>query len=135
MRIVLCDDDHTCCKKYTWLLRKIKEEYSLDFTIEICNNGKQLLFLSEDLLSSDIILLDIMMPGMDGSHGISLGIRKTTVRTIFIASLADKMLEAFDVLAYHYIIKDSVSKEKFEEIILKAVKQSEEESGEQLITT
>lgn len=64
MRIVLCDDDHTCCKKYTWLLRKIKEEYSLDFTIEICNNGKQLLFLSEDLLSSDIILLDIMMPGM-----------------------------------------------------------------------
>lgn len=136
MRIVLCDDDNTCCKKYIWLLRKIKEEHSLDFTIEVCNNGKQLLFLSEDLLSSDIILLDIMMPEMDGIATAKL-LRENGIdcKIIFLTSLADKILEAFDVLAYHYIIKDSVSKEKFEEIILRAVKQSEEESGEQLIFT
>ena len=136
MRIVLCDDDPTCCKKYTWMLRKIKENRSLDFTIEICNNGEQLMFLSEDLISSDIILLDIMMPGMDGiatakklrEHGIDSKI-------IFLTSLSDRMLEAFDVFAYHYIIKDSVSKEKFEEIIVRAVRQSEEEAEEHLIFT
>lgn len=136
MRIILCDDDITCCKQYAWMLRKIKEEHSFNFSVQICNNGEQLLFLSEDLLSSDIILLDIMMPGIDGiqtakklrSYGIDSKI-------IFLTSLSDKMLDAFDVFAYHYIIKDSVSKEKFSEIISKAVGDSEEEADEQLIFT
>ena len=136
MRIVLCDDDHTCCKKYTWMLRNIKEKRSLNYTLEVCNNGKQLLFLSEDLLSSDIILLDIMMPGIDGiSTAKQLRENGIDCRIIFLTSLSDKMLEAFDVFAYHYIIKDSVSKEKFEEIIVRAVMQAEEEAGEQLIFT
>lgn len=134
MRIVLCDDDHTCCKKYTWMLRNIKEKHSLDYTLEVCNNGKQLLFLSEDLLSSDIILLDIMMPEIDGiSTAKRLRENGIDSKIIFLTSLSDKMLEAFDVFAYHYIIKDTVSKEKFEEIIVRAVEQSEKEDGEQLI--
>lgn len=136
MRIVLCDDDTTCCKQYTWMLRKLKEEHNLDFSIEICNNGEQLLFLSEDLISSDIILLDIMMPVMDGIAAAKK-LRENGIdsKIIFLTSLSDKMLEAFDVFAYHYIIKDSVSREKFEEIILRAVGQSEAEAEEHLIFT
>lgn len=136
MRIILCDDDTVCLKKYTWLLRSLKETYNLDFHLEVCSNGEQLMFLSEDLLSSDIILLDIMMPGIDGITAAKK-LRQNGIdsKIIFLTSLSDKMLDAFDVFAYHYIIKDSVSKEKFEEIIVKAVGQSEKEAEEQLLFT
>lgn len=136
MRIILCDDEDTCCKLYTWMLRNIKAKYDLDFTVEVCNNGEQLLFLSEDLTSSDIILLDIMMPGIDGIQ-TAKQLRENGIdcKIIFLTSLSDKMLEAFDVFAYHYIVKDSVSREKFEEIIVRAVTKSEQEADEQLIFT
>ncbi|MBS7009861.1 LytR/AlgR family response regulator transcription factor [Anaerostipes sp.] len=136
MRLILCDDDAVCLKKYTWMLRSIKDAYNLDFHLEVCSSGEQLLFLSEDLLSSDIILLDIMMPGIDGITAAKK-LRQNGIdsKIIFLTSLSDKMLDAFDVFAYHYIIKDSVSKEKFEEIIVKAVGQSEKEAGEQLLFT
>lgn len=136
MRIVLCDDDSSCCKQYIWILRNIREKHSMDFSLEICNSGKQLLFLSEDLLASDIILLDIMMPGMDGIS-TAKRLRESGIdsKIIFLTSLSDKMLEAFNVFAYHYIIKDSVSTEKLEEIIVKAIGQSEDEAEEQFMFT
>ena len=134
MRLILCDDDDTCLKKYTWMLRNLKDSNDLDFHLEVCSNGEQLLFLSEDLLSSDIILLDIMMPGMDGLQ-TAKKLRENGIdcKIIFLTSLSDKMLDAFDVLAYHYIVKDSVSKAKFEEIVVRAVKESEKAAGEKLI--
>ena len=58
-----------------------------------------------------------MMPGIDGIQ-TAKQLRENGIdsKIIFLTSLSDKMLEAFDVFAYHYIIKDAVSKEKFEEI-------------------
>lgn len=44
MRIILCDVDTVCLKKYTWMLRSLKDTYNLDFHLEVCSSGEQLLF-------------------------------------------------------------------------------------------
>lgn len=58
-RILIVDDDHLNIKLLTIFLRE-------DYKITAVNNGESALEAVQDNLLPDLILLDIMMPGIDG---------------------------------------------------------------------
>lgn len=133
MDIIICDDSEISIKKYTFLIEKIIKKHDLDFNLKSFNSGNDLLMYIEDDNNIDILLLDIIMPEMNGLE-IARKIRNKNedVKIIFLTALEDKMIDAFDVNAYHYIIKDSMQPEKFEDIILNAVKKVHRENFEKI---
>lgn len=90
-------------------------------------NGEELLLSEEQI---DIALLDIQMPGkngMDTAGWLRRKNRQTVI--IFITALEDYVFEAFDVSAFHYLVKP-FSDEKFESVLHRAVLYYEESAAE-----
>ena len=71
----------------------------------------------------DILFLDIQMPGTDGME-IARRLRKRGREAvlIFVTALEEYVFEAFDVSAFHYLVKP-FSKERFEEVFRRALAQ------------
>lgn len=121
MNIAICDDDQKICG---FLEEKIRA---------VCQNVFIRSFCDADTLWSaakreaewapDILLLDIQMRQMDGmelAHRLR-GIGWKTI-LIFITAYADYVFDAFDVGAFHYLVKP-VSDEKLTEVLQKAAAQ------------
>lgn len=88
----------------------------------------------EDLLENgadfDILFLDIQMPGRNGMD-IAREFRKDHGRCIliFVTGVEDYVFQAFDVWAFHYLVKP-FSQEKFAQVLERAVKARQEQRGE-----
>lgn len=99
MRIAICDDE----KEIRALLsEKIRSLYP-DAELFLYKSGEELL-LSD--VGHDILLLDIQMPGingMDTAKELRRSGRKTVI--IFVTALEDYVFQAFDVNAFHYLVK------------------------------
>ena len=83
----------------------------------------------EDLLNTtyhfDIIFLDIQMEGINGMETARrLRNQKEEVILIFISGFKEYVFEAFDVSAFHYLLKP-IEEIKFMEIFAKAVAELE----------
>lgn len=114
MNIVICDDEASIREMLT-------EKILLRFpnaNITEAENGESLL-LQE--VEPDILFLDIQMPGRNGME-TARELRKKWKDTIliFITALEEYVFEAFDVGAFHYIVKPFTD-EKFCDVIDKAV--------------
>jgi len=134
MNVVICDDSIISIKKYSYLIEKIGSTNNIKFYIKTFSSGSDLMFYLEDDNYVDLILLDIMIPGSSGIE-IAREIRDMGMDTkiIFLTSLEDKMIDAFDVNAYHYIIKDVTTKEKFENIILNVFREINDSECEKVV--
>jgi DNA-binding LytR/AlgR family response regulator len=116
MRIAICDDE----KEIRELLAsKVKN---------ICPKAKIFLYgTGEELLAEtgqpDLLFLDIQMPGMDGMD-TARALRKKDQDTIliFVTAIEEYVFQAFDVGAFHYIVKPFCD-EKLETVLQKAVSQ------------
>lgn len=82
------------------------------------------LLLSND--QPDILFLDIQMPGRNGME-TARELRKKWKETIliFVTVIDDYVFQAFDVGAFHYLVKPFNDK-KFTEVLLNAVRQVED---------
>ncbi|MBP3477757.1 MAG: response regulator transcription factor [Lachnospiraceae bacterium] len=93
----------------------------------------------EELLAAgkrfDIIFLDIQMKGKDGIETArELRKRKEDAVLIFVTGIREYVFEAFDVAAFHYLLKP-IEEEKFAEVFDRAVKEvmkRKEQGREQL---
>ncbi len=134
MQIAICDDEREI---RNMLGEKLKRMYP-DSGVSFYESGDELL-LSDS--QPDILLLDIRMEGKNGMETAKeLRGKNKKMIVIFITALEEYVFQAFDVGAFHYLVKPFDDK-KFEEIIKKAVEElknmeeSENIKNESLIIT
>ncbi len=116
MQIAICDDEAVTRE----LLAEKVREFDKEAQIEFYENGEKLLLQKQE---PDILFLDIQMPGRNGIE-IAKELRKEwcNVILIFVTAIEEYVFDAFDVGAFHYLVKP-IREEKFTEVLDKAVEQ------------
>lgn len=114
MRIAICDDEPEVRND---IERKIRLLYP-EMELLLYEDGQEL--LSTEALF-DIIFLDIRMEGMNGMEAArALRAAGSDAVIIFVTALEEYVYEAFDVGAFHYLVKP-LDRGKFYEVLSKAV--------------
>lgn len=124
MRIGVCDDN----KGVREMIRqKVQKAYPGE-TVSVYESGAAL--LAEQMLP-DILFLDIKMPPPDGMQTArKLRERSGRMVLIFVTVLKEYVFEAFDVGAFHYLLKP-FSDDKFAEVLKRAVEQCGQNAREE----
>ncbi|MBR1770798.1 MAG: response regulator transcription factor, partial [Lachnospiraceae bacterium] len=123
MRVAICDDEKTICE----LLRKLLQKE--DSGAEVCffYSAEELLAAAEDY---QLLFLDIQMPGLNGIETArELRKRNEDICIIFVTAVKEYVFEAFDVAAFHYLLKP-VDEEKFAQVYGRARKEWERKEDE-----
>lgn len=119
MRIAVCDDEKESRDIFA---KEIKALYP-GAALFCYSSGEELLLSGE---APDIVLMDIRMPGKNGME-IAGELRQYNKKAIliFVSALEDYVFQAFDVGAFHYLVKP-VDAQKLEEVLSRAIEQLED---------
>ena len=114
MRIAICDDE----KNIRELIgNKVAKQYP-DAEIVFFSSGEELLLVDESI---DILFLDIQMSGIDGMETArELRKKDKSVILVFVTAVEEYVFQAFDVGAFHYIVKP-IDDGKFSDVLHRAV--------------
>ncbi|MEJ4023173.1 LytTR family DNA-binding domain-containing protein [Clostridioides difficile] len=104
LSVAICEDEQSCMNTIKKYLSKIINDIEIDYNLNLFHS-------SEDLIKNypnelDLLILDIKMEGINGMEAAKI-IRTfdKTVDIIFITSMTNHILDAFDVRAYRYLLK------------------------------
>jgi DNA-binding LytR/AlgR family response regulator len=125
-RIAICDDERKSIDRLRMQIEKFADDMGIGVHIEEYTSGENLMFYWDDVKAqADILYLDIHMPGIDGI-AVAEKLRKLgcTSEIIFYTKSLPEVFDAFDVDAFHYIIKNETSISKQKEIFKQALKKS-----------
>lgn len=117
MKIAICDDSEEIRLEIADLIKNRCPEA----LITQYSSGEGIACSPEEY---DIIFLDIAMGGLSGLEAAKR-IRENRIRKsiiIFITAFREHMQEAFDVNAFHYLIKP-IDREKFADVLDRALKE------------
>lgn len=124
MRIAVCDDEKEIRDMF---VKKIGTLYP-KAELLLYQSGEELLLSDKE---PDILLLDIQMPGKNGMEAAEELRRKNKKAIIiFVTALDDFVFQAFDVGAFHYLVKPFTDR-KFAEVLQKAVEQFEDRNRQE----
>lgn len=123
LKIAICDDDNNQVQLTKTLIDSV--ELNIDYDVIVSNSGEELLNC-EGLNKIDVVFLDIEMGGINGIQTAS-SIRDLNKEAIivFITGFKDYVLDAYELNAYHYLIKP-ISKEKISNLMKGIIKRKEE---------
>ena len=115
LNIAVCDDEKVIREQ----IKELIEEQSEAVNIKLFTSGEELLACDEVF---DIIFLDIQMGGLSGIETARI-LRKQESETIiiFVTAVKEYVFEAFDVEAFHYLLKP-IEDDKFVEVFERAMK-------------
>ena len=126
MKIAICDDEIEIGEQIKDFIRQQKE----NCRVELYGSGEELLAAE---VPFDMIFLDIQMGGMDGiSTARELRRRNADAVLIFITGIREAVFDAFDVAAFHYLLKP-VNERKFAEVFRRATEVCRRRGQEPLI--
>lgn len=128
MKIAICDDEKEMCTG----LKRLVLGQKPDAEVFLFTSGKQLLESRERF---HIVLMDIQMEGITGLETArALRMKDESTVLIFVTALKEYVFEAFDVSAFHYLLKP-IEKEKFCRVFEKACSEAEkrEKDAEELL--
>lgn len=99
MQIAVCDDEKEIRDMFAEKIRKWYPKADL----LLYQSGEELLLSNRQ---PDILLLDIQMPEKNGME-VAKELRRNTkeIIIIFVTALDDFVFQAFDVGAFHYLVK------------------------------
>lgn len=121
MKIAICDDEKVLCEQLKNFIRRREMDYPVE-AIDSYGAGEELLAAAGQY---DIIFLDIQMAGMNGIDTAKLlRERKNEAVLIFVTGVKDYVFDAFDVSAFHYLLKP-IQEEKFAAVFERAVMEAE----------
>lgn len=122
MRIAICDDEREIRELYA---EKLRQLYPCADLIQY-QSGEELLMAVMAGRKPDILLLDIQMPDRNGMD-TARQLRRMSIDMviIFVSALEEYVFQAFDVGAFHYLVKPFDDR-KFAEVLARAVEQYEE---------
>lgn len=120
LKIAICDDEECQRIELTNMIKKALELKNIKYLIFQYENGEDLL---QSKLEINLYFLDIRMDKLNGIE-TAKKIRKLKkeVIIIFITALKEYVFEAFDVKAFHYILKP-VSEKRLIEVLYSALSQ------------
>lgn len=116
MRIAICDDE----KNIRELIgNKVRKQYP-KVDIVFFSSGEELLLTEGHM---DLLFLDIQMNGKNGME-VAAELRRRDKKTIliFVTALEEYVFQAFDVGAFHYLVKP-IDDMKFAKVLGKAVEE------------
>ncbi len=117
LSIAVCDDELLECVTISAEIRICMEELGIPCSIERFYSGNDLL---RSLERFDVIFLDILMKGMDGMETARQCRRLSfEKRLIFLSSSRRYVFDAYDVEAFHYLVKP-VDREKLKHVLKRA---------------
>ena len=121
MQIAICDDEKNIREL---ICDKVKTQFP-EAEIDFYSSGDELLLSDKPM---DILFLDIQMSGRNGME-TARELRKKDKRTIiiFITATEEYVFQAFDVGAFHYIVKP-IDDEKFTDVLCRAVEEFEKKN-------
>lgn len=118
MNIAVVDDEKIIREQ----LKGLIEKQQAGFYTDVYGTGVELLATKKQY---DVVFLDIQMAGMNGIETArSLRERNEDAVLIFVTGVKDYVFEAFDVAAFHYLLKP-IEENKFMEVFDRAVKEAE----------
>ena len=120
INIAICDDEKVIRERITDLINK----QGADCRIDNFELGNELLKSGKHF---DLIFLDIQMEGRNGietARAIRKYDRKAVI--VFVTAMKEYVFEAFDVAAFHYLLKP-IDEKKFAEIFDNAIKEIQEQ--------
>ena len=114
MRIAICDDEVSMVQILEEKIKKLLPDAVIDKYL----SGDELIASGS---KPDILFLDIQMLGMDGMETAKM-LRQDNedMILIFVTAAEEYVFQAFDVGAFHYLVKP-FSDEKLKEVVTKAV--------------
>ena len=124
--VAICEDERYILEELRRKVEKYINRKSLDASIKTFMSGEELLKAKKKF---DIILLDLMLPGIDGLEvARQISCRS---RIIFVTSYREYAVEAFDANAVHYLVKP-VTEERLFLALDRAVNQTEQMDNQSL---
>jgi Response regulator of the LytR/AlgR family len=132
IKITICDDSSQHVNELLELLKVFAERMNIEAKFTSYSSGKAMLFAWENSAQyADILYLDIDMPLIDGIRvAEKLRDKGFNNEIIFYTRSDNKALEAFDVNAFHYIVKEATGTRKAEEIFRGAVRKMQRKNQE-----
>lgn len=124
MRIAICDDEARGRERIQTLLEK---EFTQVQTREF-DSGMKLLTAVREGYQPDILLLDIAMEGMNGMETARQIKALSDVILIFVTGVKEQVFQAFDVGAFHYLVKP-VEEERLKEVLRRAMQEVNKRQG------
>ena len=124
MNIAICDDNPKMIGQIETLLLSFFEDDPNQFSYEAFLSGESLVdHLTKEESVFQLYLLDVEMKSLDGFE-VARFIRERDQQAIiiFITSHVEWMPEAFEVNAFHYLIKP-VDEVKVKQVLMKALEQ------------
>lgn len=123
IRIAICEDERIFLNQLSEWMRAILDKHSIIYSMGTYENGNAVLARE----AFDIVLLDIEMEPLNGLElAKRLRSRGDESKLIFITAHERYALEAYDVEAFHYLVKP-VDRDKLERVILKICSSLQEE--------
>lgn len=122
MNIAICEDSIEMLGELESLVYDCYDGDESQLTCETFLSGEELLkTLQEDHIRFQIYILDIEMKEINGLEAAAI-IRKTdqNAAIIFVTSHSELMQEAFDVLAFHFLVKP-IHADKARQVLLRAL--------------